>query len=92
MSADRTEANTEAVISFLKHGLGGEIKSQEAGTLAGIYFYQPEKRGRLQIGEMLLADADKVDLLDRLRTDEVVVHLRKGQSVRVMSDTTEIDP
>ena len=92
MSVDWTEANQVIVTGFLKDELGGEVKSRKGGGLAGLYFYQPEKRGRLQIGEALLAGAEPKDLLDRLRTDQVVVHLGRGESVRVMTDSTEIAP
>ncbi len=93
MTVDRTTANRDAVVDFLKGELGGEVDALGRGDFSGIYFHSDQSGiGRLHIGENVLADVEPENLIRRLQDDRVVDSLRAGQSVQVLTGGTSVIP
>ncbi len=93
MTTDRTPENRDAVLEFLESELGTSIRIHDTGHLEGIYFAADQLGGiRLQIGENVLADYETDDLIERLKRDRIIGHLKNGQSVSMVSDSTALVP
>ncbi len=93
MTTDRTPKNRDAVLEFLKSELGTSIRIHDTGHLEGIYFAADQLGGiRLQISENVLADYETDDLIERLKRDRIIGHLKNGQSVSMVSNSTAVVP
>ena len=92
--AERTQANRDAVLDFVRKKLGGKWTARDAGDDSGIYFHSKQPSvGRLHMGENVLVDLpDPKALVWRLAREGVVVSLREGRNVEVMTDKTEVEP
>ena len=92
--AERTEANRDAVLDFLRQKLGGKWTAGDPGDDSGIYLHSNQPSvGRLHFGGRLLADIpDPTALVWRLAREGVVAPLRAGRSVQVTSGGTAAVP